>query len=56
MTNKELMAEILRSNMDSEAKAEVIDLIYGHRDDLSLGVPKKRKIKKAKPEGAPPIE
>jgi hypothetical protein len=56
MNNRELTAEVLKSNMDSEAKAEVIDLIYGHRDDLGLGVSKKRKTKKAKPGVAPPIE
>lgn len=56
MNNKELTAEVLKSNMDSEAKAEVIDLIYGHRDDPGLGVPKKRKARKVKTEEVPPGE
>ena len=54
MTNKELMAEILRSNMDSEAKSEIIDLVYSKREEkveTEKAKIRKKRISEEKPEG-----
>ena len=48
MTNKDLTAEVLKSNMDSEAKAEVIDLIYRFRKEETEEKPKIRKKRAVK--------
>lgn len=44
MNNKELVAEVLKSNLDGEAKSEIIDLVYSKREEkVELEKPKIRK-------------
>ena len=54
MTNKELVAEVLKSNLDGEAKSEIIDLVYSKREEkVEPEKPKirKKRIPEEKPEG-----
>ena len=51
MTNKDLVGEVLGSNMSGEAKKELIDLIYTSRE-----IPADRKSRKKATKKAPDSE